>query len=368
MGKRKLKTMIARLNVIASGDEPPKEFRIFKRGLNETMKGNFIFDDDAAVAVMAAYAVHGVDRMIDLEHFSMPDENEQVKDPDARGWCNLELRENGELWAVNVKWTPDGEERLRSKKQRYISPVFTYNSDSLQILTLYNLAICAIPATYQAPALVAASARNKIGVLSIEVKKMEVLKAVCAALGLKDDSTLDEALAAIKAFQEDDGGGDDSKDKPAPKTDEEKAAADDPKDAEKMNTALAALPPKIRGAVFAAMAAKDTLSKDVAELKAKQTQTEVESFVARNTDKIPLHLEKWALGQPIAVLKSFVENAVSAPRAATQPTQGGGAAPVTGEVVLTEADKHFAKLTSIPEADFLATKKKLAEKERLQRS
>lgn len=357
MGTKKLRALVAKLTAL--GDEPPKEFRIFRAGENFTTKDErpFIFDEASAALLMAEYAAHGVDIAIDREHLSLDQESANY-DPDARGWCNLEVR-NGELWAVNVRWTPDGLERLRNKTQRYISPVFTYAKESLQILSLYNIAICAIPATYEAPPLVAASKRSgkKLGTLSVEAKKMDALKAVCKALGLKDESTLDEALAAIKAMQEPDGDEEKAADDPDKKDKDEKeeAAADDPEDKEKMAAALNRLPPKIRGAVMAAVVHTKTMAKDIAELKAKQAASEVEALIASNTNKIPLALESWARTQPVAALRAFIAAAPEQPRPATPPAGGGGNA--SDEVKLTDEDKAMAKLAKIPEDKFLATKK-----------
>lgn len=140
------------------GDALPTEFRIFAAGVNETSKGPSLFDAEAAKAVMAAYEKHGVDLMIDLNHDSLGDARMTRADAeDARGWFKLELR-NGELWAVDVKWTDDGAERLRSKKQRYISPAFFQDEKSGRVEEIVNVAICAMPATHGAAPLVAASA------------------------------------------------------------------------------------------------------------------------------------------------------------------------------------------------------------------
>lgn len=139
----------------------PTEFRIFVAGENETEKGTYLFDDAAAAAVMAAYEAWGVDVMIDLEHQSLDDD--PSPDPtarDARGWCQLELREDGSLWAVNVTWTEDGAARLRQKRQRYVSPAFAYEKDTGRVTQIVNVAITAIPATHGTPALVAASKRG----------------------------------------------------------------------------------------------------------------------------------------------------------------------------------------------------------------
>jgi hypothetical protein len=146
------------LAVGEAGDALPSEFRLFKIGANPTTKGTFTLTVESAAAAMATYAAQGVDVMVDLNHDSLSDEvRAQRSDAgDARGWFKLELRADG-LWAVDVRWTPDGEERLRSKKQRYISPAFL-TDDSGVIFEIVNAALVAMPATHNAPALVAASA------------------------------------------------------------------------------------------------------------------------------------------------------------------------------------------------------------------
>jgi phage I-like protein len=110
------------LSSAVASDEPPKEFKIFSAGKVETTKGTFTFDDVAAKSVMAEYAKHGTDLMIDYDHASLAD---AAIDPalagKAAGWFDLELR-NGELWAVNVRWTPAAEAALRAKEWRYTSP------------------------------------------------------------------------------------------------------------------------------------------------------------------------------------------------------------------------------------------------------
>lgn len=138
----------------------PTEFRLFVSGWNDTENGRYLFDTDAATAVMAAYQAWGVDLMIDLEHQALePGAPIEPTARDARGWCKLELRDDGSLWAVSVSWTPDGEARLREKRQRYVSPAFEVDEKSSRVTKIINIAITAIPATHDTPALVAASAR-----------------------------------------------------------------------------------------------------------------------------------------------------------------------------------------------------------------
>jgi phage I-like protein len=171
------------LNISAGGNETPTEFRLFKAGTNETTKGVFLFDAKAAEMVIAAWKEHGVDLAIDLEHLSLDDDSRSF-DPDARGWFGLEVRNNGELWAVNVRWTPDGARRLSEKTQRYVSPAFTVDDEN-RITEIVNIALVAMPATHGTPALVAAhrgtrmsvkeAARALIPVLTVQLSNARAL-------------------------------------------------------------------------------------------------------------------------------------------------------------------------------------------------
>jgi hypothetical protein len=123
----------------------PSEFRIWRAGVNPTRNGyDVLFDAQAAEQVMAAFGHHGVELMIDLEHLSLEQES-RAYDPDARGWCKLEVRD-GELWAVDVRWTSDGERRLSERTQRYVSPAF-YLDEEGRPTRVVNIALVAMPAT-----------------------------------------------------------------------------------------------------------------------------------------------------------------------------------------------------------------------------
>jgi phage I-like protein len=146
----------------AAAETPPREFRIFKAGWNVTTKGSVLFDEQAARDVMAAYTEQGTDQIVDLEHLSLDEDAEKFRTDakDARAHYRLELR-NGELWATDVRWAPDGERRLREKTQRYISPAMFYHRETRRIVDLVNCALVSMPATHGAEALVAASRENR---------------------------------------------------------------------------------------------------------------------------------------------------------------------------------------------------------------
>lgn len=184
---------------LSFGDVIPTEFRIFKAGVNTSEKGAFLFDAKAAAATMSAFNRAGVDRMIDLEHLSLDPEARNF-DPDARAAFSLELRD-GELWAVNVRWTEDGKRRLREKTQRYISPAFLHDRAG-RITKLFNLALTAQPATHGTPELVAARAsftQQNLERLNAMLPTELVMQAIDALANGDGDAAIDilkQVLAA----------------------------------------------------------------------------------------------------------------------------------------------------------------------------
>lgn len=208
---------------VGEGNALPSEFRLFRRGLNTTSKGDVIFDDAAAESVMAAYAQHGTDVQIDLEHLSLDTES-KAYDPDARGWCQLELRE-GELWAVNVKWTPDGARRLNDRAQRYISPTFFADADG-RVASVLNLALTALPATHEPAALIAANRLPK----KLNMRPEDIRKAIEA---LKEENG-DAALAILESALVAAAGGEEMEepDTEEPAASEAEAPSEEPREEE----------------------------------------------------------------------------------------------------------------------------------------
>ena len=172
-----------------AGNEPPTEFRIFTAGEVVTTKGTFVFDETSAASVMAEYAEHGIDLMIDYDHASLAAMSiDPAQAGKAAGWFNLEVRD-GELWAVNVRWTPPAAEALRAKEWRFMSPAFSTDENG-RVIDLLNVAITNLPATRQLQPLMAASKGNGMS--------LEEFMKVCKALGLDLSMSLDDAMAKIK--------------------------------------------------------------------------------------------------------------------------------------------------------------------------
>lgn len=150
-------TLVSRSSVALS-DDARKEFRIFRRGPNPSTKGIDLFDDEAARSVMAAAAAYANDYAIDREHASLdPAALAARADAGAAlGYFRLAVR-NGELFAVQVRWTDLGKRVLASKEARYLSPAFVRDAETGRVLELVNCSAVAQPATCGATELVAAS-------------------------------------------------------------------------------------------------------------------------------------------------------------------------------------------------------------------
>jgi len=184
-------------------DGLPVAIRLFRAGENQTTKGVFLFDATAAEVVLSAASDHGADVMIDLEHLSI-DPDAPNYDPDSRGWLKLEVR-NGELWATNITWTPDGARRLTEKTQRYISPAFQRDAEN-RVTEIVNIALVAMPATYGTPALVAANRRQKpmtlaqrLALIALLTSRQSVARSTMVKLAEGEGDAPSGKFAAIQA-------------------------------------------------------------------------------------------------------------------------------------------------------------------------
>lgn len=137
-------------------DGIPTRVRLFKVGINQTSKGDFIYDPKNIPELLANQNNEdGRDKYpIDVAHLSLTD----APNPDAHaavGWWDLEFDEDG-IWADNIKWTPRGESYLQNREFRFISPAFkTRTEKDKTIVYIDNMTITNEPATYNPIPLVA---------------------------------------------------------------------------------------------------------------------------------------------------------------------------------------------------------------------
>jgi hypothetical protein len=199
------------LSVPIPEGEPPHRILLLRMGNNPSTQGDFVLDESAVADVLADWKTHAAGNdhpgMIDLEHLSL-DPTAPNFDPDSRAWYELAGDATG-IWLDSIKWTPDGEARLREKRQRYLSPTIVYDTATRRIRKLINVALTALPALHGAPELIAA--RKGVTMAQDSSKAMgDILKAlgvdpkmpdkVASALGLEAGASIDDIRAALDSF------------------------------------------------------------------------------------------------------------------------------------------------------------------------
>jgi len=198
---------------MTEGDDPPREFLIFPRGVMMTSKGAYLLDDSAVELILAAYQQHGMDRLpIDYDH-GMLANKPSAESSQAAGWFVPAMRDGG-LYATDVQWTPKAMAMLKSREFRHYSPAFDveagddvdamYQGEMVRarrISRLVNVALTNLPATREQIPLVAnqlprdnttqqpANEANEKGT------KMDLLN----MFGLDDEAKLQEHAADLMA-------------------------------------------------------------------------------------------------------------------------------------------------------------------------
>lgn len=168
----------------------PSEFRLFRYGVNATMKGDFVFDERSAQTTMAMYAKQSVPYMGDYEHMSLV--RPPIKAPASITEFVPEIRLDAagkpELWATCVRWTDEAKREVEAGQYRLYSPAFMPDVDATGAQTpdnhinyLINVALTNLPASYGLQPLVAASAQTQQGDPVMDDEKLKELAAKLAA-------------------------------------------------------------------------------------------------------------------------------------------------------------------------------------------
>lgn len=130
----------------------PSEFMIFPAGQFMTDDGPHMLTLDMAQAIVEEFNKRGNEMSIDYDHASISVE----APPDARvsgGWIRaLEVRGLGEVWACDVRWTPEASAWILSDppKYRYISPFYDCMTDggTAYPVRIKNVALTNNPKTW----------------------------------------------------------------------------------------------------------------------------------------------------------------------------------------------------------------------------
>lgn len=175
----------------ANDGKAPAAFQIFPKGPElATVDGrNFKLSDPQALVEKVNAGALPI--LVDYDHLSAFDVDEGGQSR-AAGWIQkLEIR-GGEVWAV-VEWTITAAEAIASREWRFISPEFYADKKTGEITGLAAAALVNRPA-FQMTALASATST---------AKETDMFKAIAKALGLKEDATEEEILAAIQKRDQD---------------------------------------------------------------------------------------------------------------------------------------------------------------------
>ncbi len=153
--------------------------------------------------VVTAFDSNGADLPIDWEH-ATEKKAPQGEPAPAAGWIKeMEVRD-GAIWG-RIEWTDKGTDDVENKRYRYLSPVFVFTRQERRIVRLTSAGLTNQPNLH----LTALNSESLISELlnqeetQIKEKGMDLLKAICQALGLTDGTTDEQALAKVKDLKGD---------------------------------------------------------------------------------------------------------------------------------------------------------------------
>lgn len=313
----------------------------------------------AAARVIANVGRRINDMLIDYEHQSLLCAQNGKPVP-AAGWIkpnSLRYDEQRGLFAASVKWTEAAQQAIDADEYRYISPVFSYDKSTGEVLDIINVALTNSPAIDGMDAVTLAAASQSLINLPEESPMDDLLERLRYLFNLPitaDAAAISAELDKVKAMISPD-----------------MAAAGLPGLLAARDAEIAALKASAPDpAKYAPVAALSAMQTELAALKAKDIDRDVNDLIqpALADGRLLPGQEQWArdLGKSnIAALKSFIETAQSIPALAGMQTAGkqpGGDPSLSGDALVAACKTQWDATPSIRNEfatleDFTAYKK-----------
>lgn len=145
---------------------------------------HWLFDQPQAVV---SNSLRGADLPLDWEHSTELKARQGDEAPAAAWIKQLEIRD-GALWG-RLEWNDRGRASVMSREYKYLSPVFTYEKDTLRIVRLTSAGLTNSP-NLPLPAL------NRE-----EETPVKFSVALLAALALSGEATEEQVIAAINSLK-----------------------------------------------------------------------------------------------------------------------------------------------------------------------
>ncbi|MGB2984917.1 MAG: phage protease, partial [Phycisphaerae bacterium] len=297
-------------------------------GAVHSKKGEFIVDDEAARAMIAAFDAHGNTVPIDWEH-----EGLKGGRADAAGWVERLWAAPGVGIKALVKWTDKAREAIRSDAYRYLSPVLLIDRATKRALGLHSAALTNAPAIPRMEKLAAstrgpnetekellAMADDDGGGASRSAEVKTLLGKLQALLGLEENTA---ALDVLKAAVE----------RLTTLLEEDKGEGSEDKEVAQSVRALLGLPVGApRSAVILAMKTRDLNGAGTALVEMRQAEAEriATEHVARHVKDFKLTVnDKDAMGAALELARTNPDllDQLMANAASVMPPQGKTTAP-----------------------------------------
>lgn len=156
-------------------------------------------DGSIAARVIARAAARQTPFVADYEHQTLAAEKNGQPAPAAGWFKNLEWRENEGLFSTGVEWTAKARAMIDAGEYKYISPVFSYDRTTGEVLQLEMAALTNNPGLDGMNA-VAALATEFFRSKEPTTEKDQPMKAIAVLLGLAEDASEADITAAITAL------------------------------------------------------------------------------------------------------------------------------------------------------------------------
>ncbi|MDT4829069.1 Mu-like prophage I protein [compost metagenome] len=321
---------------------PTGPFRARDGRPKDVRAGHWYIDAQVAARLIAKVSARATDLVIDYEHQTLNSTENGLPAP-AAAWfkgASLEWRDGQGLFATAVDWTEKGASFIAAREYRYLSPVFSYDQASGEVLDLHHVGLTNYPALDGMASLPAlAAARFDLAdpaAPSAEENHSVNRDQLIALLGLSTDASDEDIQTALTALKADAG----------KVTELEQAVA-------------AAKAAPADPAKFVPLAAFEELKGEVVALKAGQQANEVDSLVESGLadGRLLPAQEGWArdLGKSdLAALKGYLEKTPAIAALKGQQSQGKQAeAPSKVEELDAEA-LAVCKAMGLSPEDYLA--------------
>jgi phage I-like protein len=345
------KPKIALAACLISLGENTEEIQLFPAGQFDAPLGSllgsgpWVLTDVSAKQLIAAVGSRHNDILIDYEHQSLTANKEGHSAP-AAGWIkpdSLVWKESG-LYARNPDWKAKAAAMISADEYRYLSPVFSYDKTTGEVLNIFSVALTNTPGIDGMTSVsVAAAMAAYLTPQETPMDIDELMERLCYLLNLPITTTPEEMAAQLDKLKKMIGS--------APV-----AAASLPDLLSNQVAEIAALKSATPSpADYVPMAAFLALQQQQLQVAAETNEQAVAALIAANPAIIIPAMEAWAteLGRlDIARLEEYI--ATAAPIAALTTTQTKGSqpaglatAPVDGISIAVAATTYQAEQAAL---------------------